>query len=87
MVKVNIAELKAKLSHYLQLMQSGETIIVMKRNVCIAEIKPPTPTKERKIGPGHELYPHWKGDLSAAIEPLDNQTIEAMDTTPIFPEQ
>ncbi len=37
---VNIADAKAHLSQYLELVQRGETIVLSKRNEPIAEIKP-----------------------------------------------
>lgn len=40
MKKVNIAEAKAHLSQYLELVQRGETIVLSKRNEPIAEIRP-----------------------------------------------
>lgn len=52
MIKINIAEAKAGLSGYLTRVERGETIILCRRNVPIAEIRPvPTaPTKKRPIG-------------------------------------
>jgi prevent-host-death family protein len=39
MLEVNINEIKAKLSEYLDKVMAGETVIICKRNVPIAEIK------------------------------------------------
>ena len=52
MIKVNIADAKAGLSGYLARVEQGETIILCRRNVPIAEMRPvPTPpTRERPIG-------------------------------------
>ena len=40
MIKVNIADAKAHLSRYLESVESGETVLVCRRNVPIAEIRP-----------------------------------------------
>lgn len=52
MIKVNIAEAKAGLSGYLTRVAQGETIILCRRNVPIAEIRPipPRPRKKRPVG-------------------------------------
>ena len=40
MIKVNIAEAKAHFSRYLESVESGETVLVCRRNVPIAELRP-----------------------------------------------
>ncbi len=52
MIRLNIHEAKTHLSRYLPRLAKGETIILCKRNVPIAEIRPlpPPPTKKRPIG-------------------------------------
>ena len=40
MIRLNISEAKTHLSEYLARLQKGETIILCKRNVPIAEIRP-----------------------------------------------
>ncbi len=40
MITINIHEAKANLSRYLAAVQKGRTVIVCKRNVPIAEIRP-----------------------------------------------
>jgi antitoxin (DNA-binding transcriptional repressor) of toxin-antitoxin stability system len=40
MIRLNIHEAKTHLSRYLDRLQKGETIILCKRNVPIAEIRP-----------------------------------------------
>ncbi len=39
MITVNIHEVKAKLSEYLAAVEKGETVIVCRRNIPIAEIR------------------------------------------------
>jgi prevent-host-death family protein len=49
MIKVNIYEAKTHLSRYLERVAEGETIILCKRNVPIAEIRPiPQERKSRR---------------------------------------
>lgn len=40
MIKVNIAEAKAHFSRYLESVERGETVLVCRRNVPIAELRP-----------------------------------------------
>ena len=40
MIRINIAEAKSRLSNYLERVERGETIILCRRNVPIAEIRP-----------------------------------------------
>ncbi|MBM4254427.1 MAG: type II toxin-antitoxin system Phd/YefM family antitoxin [Deltaproteobacteria bacterium] len=48
MKKVNLHEVKTHLSRYLPLLEKGESILLCKRNVPIAEIRPLPPQKKRK---------------------------------------
>ena len=48
MIKLNIHEAKTHLSRYLEQLAQGETIILCKRNIPIAEIRPIHPQKEHK---------------------------------------
>ena len=52
MVKINIAEAKARLSAILESVERGETVVLCRRNVPIAEIRAlPKPTREpRPVG-------------------------------------
>lgn len=52
MIKVNVHEAKAKLSEYLAAVEQGETIVVCRRNLPIAEIRPiqPVRTQPRPLG-------------------------------------
>ena len=52
MIKVNIAAAKARLSTYLGHVERGETVVLCRRNVPIAEIRalPKPPRQERPIG-------------------------------------
>lgn len=47
MKKLNLHEVKAQLSKYIELVEAGETVIICKRNVPVAEIRP-IPHKRKK---------------------------------------
>src|SRR6266446_7556334 len=47
MVKLNIHEFKTQFSKYIDLVESGETVIVCKRNVPVAEIRAIEKKKKR----------------------------------------
>ena len=61
MLKVNIAEAKAKLSEYLATVARGETVLICNRNTPIAEIRAvPQPEKRRRpvgLGKGQFRVP------------------------------
>ncbi len=52
MVKLNIHQAKTHLSRYLELLKSGEYIVLCNRNVPVAEIRglPSEEKKPRKLG-------------------------------------
>ena len=52
MNRINIAEAKARLSHYLDKVGNGETVLICRRNVPIAELRPiPAPLRQpRPVG-------------------------------------
>ena len=52
MIRINIAEAKAHLSRYLGRVERGETVLLCRRNVPVAEIRPipKPPTKLRPVG-------------------------------------
>jgi antitoxin (DNA-binding transcriptional repressor) of toxin-antitoxin stability system len=54
MIRLNIHEAKTHLSRYLDRLLAGETIVLCRRNVPIAEIRalPPPRTEPRPIGLG-----------------------------------
>ncbi len=48
-MKINIAEAKTHLSRHLERVERGETIVLCRRNVPIAEIRPlPLPPRSRR---------------------------------------
>jgi prevent-host-death family protein len=54
MLKVNVAQAKAKLSEYLASVARGETVVICNRNVPVAELRavPQPGQKRRPIGLG-----------------------------------
>ncbi len=76
MIKVNVAEAKVKLSAYLNRVQEGQTIIICRRNVPVAELRPITQTTagQRPVGidRGMEIPESF-------FEPLPSGLIEAFE--------
>ena len=79
MIKLNIYEAKTHLSKYLGNLARGEVILLCKRNVPIAEIRPiPQPSKrKRPVG-------FMKGELTVPpsfFEPLPEDVLRAFEGT------
>jgi antitoxin (DNA-binding transcriptional repressor) of toxin-antitoxin stability system len=43
---IGIRELKNKLSHYIRLVEAGESVLVTHRGTVVAELRPPGPTTQ-----------------------------------------
>jgi prevent-host-death family protein len=80
MINLNINEIKTHFSSYLAKVSNGETVIICKRNVPIAEIKPikTLPDKKRPIGLAGKEYPDFKIS-KAFFEPLPDDIIAAFN--------
>jgi antitoxin (DNA-binding transcriptional repressor) of toxin-antitoxin stability system len=78
MIRLNINEIKTHFSSFLAKVSNGETVIVCKRNVPIAEIKPiaTPPHKKRPIGLAGKEYPDFKIS-DAFFEPLPDDMVAA----------
>jgi len=86
--KVPIHELKAKLSHFLKLLQNGERIIVMKHHIELGELNLLPTKKKRELGLARKLYPDFPWDISAAEQPLmTDAEVEEFDNATIFPKE
>ena len=75
MIKININEAKTHLSRYLTHLAKGETIMLCKRNVPIAEIRPLPPERKnpRPIGLAEGTF-----EIPAAFfEPLPDDVMNA----------
>lgn len=77
MIRLNIHEAKTHLSKYLPKLAKGETIILCKRNIPIAEIKPlPQPLKKKRpigLAKGQfEILPSF-------FDPLPDDLLDAFE--------
>jgi antitoxin (DNA-binding transcriptional repressor) of toxin-antitoxin stability system len=85
MKMVNINEVKAKLSEYLDAVAAGETVIICNRNQPVAELRavPKKRTEPRPIGLG-------KGTITippSFYDPMTEEELDAFYNGPIFPEK
>jgi antitoxin (DNA-binding transcriptional repressor) of toxin-antitoxin stability system len=80
MINLNINEIKTHFSSFLTKVSNGETILVCKRNVPIAEIKPVAtlPNKKRPIGLAGKEYPDFEIS-DAFFDPLSDDIVAAFD--------
>ena len=80
MITLNINEIKTHFSSFLAKVSNGETVIVCKRNIPIAEIKPiaTLPNKKRPIGLAGKEYPDFKVS-NAFFEPLPEDIVAAFN--------
>ena len=80
MITLNINEIKTHFSSFLAKVSNGETVIVCKRNIPIAEIKPiaTLPNKKRPIGLAGKEYPDFKVS-NAFFEPLPDDIVTAFN--------
>ncbi len=76
MIKVNLADAKLHLSKYLDSVERGETVILCRRNVPIAEIRPlpKPPTQLRPIGTDPDLVVP-----DSFFEPLPEDLLDAFE--------
>lgn len=80
MICLNINEIKTHFSSFIAKVRNGETVIVCKRNVPIAEIKPiaALPNTKRPIGLAGKDYPDFKIS-DAFFEPLPDDIVTAFN--------
>lgn len=79
MARVNIRELKAHLSAFIERVERGETIVVAKRNEPVAELRPIVRRSPRRIL-GRPL--EGMHVPSTFFEPLPEDVIAAFDGNP-----
>lgn len=79
MVTVNIHEAKARLSEYIAAVERGETVVIARRNVPVAEIRPlPGPRRQPRplgVGPGEPGY----SVPESFWEPLPAEVVEGFE--------
>ena len=72
-IRVNLHEAKARLSHYLNRVQKGETVVICRRNVPVAELSPVTAAGgglRLGVAAGEFLVP------DAFLEPLPEDVLD-----------
>ena len=76
MIQSNINQIKTHLSSYLEKVAQGETVIICKRNVPIAEIKSikRETKKTRPVGLARKKYPGFELN-DECLEPLSDDVI------------
>ena len=76
MIKVNIADAKAQFSRYLESVERGETVLVCRRNVPIAELRPvpKRPAQIRPVGIDRGMV-----IPSSFFEPLPDDLLDAFE--------
>jgi len=84
MIMVNVHELKARLSEFLEAVGRGEQVVVCKRNQPMAEIVPVghKRTAQRPIEPG----PHRFDVADAFFQPLPSEFLDGFDSAAVFPD-
>jgi prevent-host-death family protein len=84
MIMVNIADVKARLSEYLEAVTQGETVVICRHNRPVAELRP---IEVRRTGPRDltPMFPDWKID-PAFFEPLDAEELAAWEGSDDVPD-
>jgi prevent-host-death family protein len=80
---VNIHQVKAKLSEYLDAVAKGERVVICKRNQPVAELRAVEHqrTEPRPIGGG----PHYFAVPDSFFEPMPDEFLDAFESGPVFP--
>jgi prevent-host-death family protein len=83
MIVVNIYEVKAKLSEYLDAVAKGERVLICKRNQPVAELRPVEQkrTEPRTLGPG----PYRFDVPETFFEPMPDEFLDAFESAPVYP--
>jgi prevent-host-death family protein len=83
MIMVNIHDLKARLSEYLEQVQDGERVVICKRNQPVAELVPIAQkrTAPRPIGGG----PHRFDVPESFFEPMPDEFLDAFERGDVYP--
>ena len=84
MIVVNINEVKAKLSEYLEAVANGERVLICKRNHPVAELRAVEQkrTEPRPLGLG-------KGTVTihpSFFDPMPDDFLDAFEGGPVYPE-
>ena len=76
MKRVNLADAKARFSHYVESVESGETIILCRRNVPVAELRPLKAARREPRRTGIDRGMELPGSF---FEPLPDELLEAFE--------
>lgn len=80
MILVNTHEAKAHLSEYLDRVSKGETVIICKRNVPVAELRP---VEARRVAPRPIGMARGEFEVPASFdEPLPDSLLDAFEGKP-----
>lgn len=80
MVRANVAEVKARLSHYLRLAKSGERVVICERNTPVAEltaIPRPVDRELRESAFGMFSFPMTDEEFEEALRPMTDEESDA----------
>lgn len=80
MIRTNVHEAKAQLSRLLDRVEAGEVVVICRRNVPVAEIRPIAAARRepRPAGIGRDLYGDWSLP-EAFFEPLPDELLAAFE--------
>ena len=75
MIRLNIHEAKTHLSRYLERVEKGETIVLCRRNIPVAEIRalPATGSRLRPVGLAREVF----SVPASFFEPLPDDLLDS----------
>ena len=80
MIQANVADIKARLSHFLRLAKSGERVVICERNRPIAEltaIAPPVDRALRQSAFGAFSGGMTESELCEALRPMTDDEADA----------
>lgn len=80
MIRANVAEIKARLSHFLRLAKAGEKVLICERNRPVAElvaVVPPVDRDLRRSAFGLFKSTMTEKQLSEALRPLTDEEADA----------
>jgi prevent-host-death family protein len=80
---VNVNEMKAKLSEFLDAVGNGERVVICKRNRPVAELRPieQRRTDPRPVGGG----PHFFAVPDSFFDPMPDEFLDAFELGPVYP--
>ena len=84
MIMVNIADVKARLSEYLEAVSEGETVVICRHNRPVAELRA---IEARRTGP-RDLTPMFPGETfltDAFWEPMTEDDVRAWEGGDVRP--